>query len=74
MLSILTKFFGIMLISMVAHKIISFALVLILGVIVYIAFTNPELVSTITTKLKELLENIDLNNINLEGIEQKIAK
>lgn len=63
-----------MLISMVAHKIISFALVLILGVIVYIAFTNPELVSTITTKLKELLENIDLNNINLEGIEQKIAK
>lgn len=63
-----------MLIAMIAHKIVSFLVMIILIVGLYIAFANPQLISSLVTKYKtftgtiDKINNVDLNNINMDNI------
>jgi len=56
MLPYIAEIAGTVLISMLAHKILSLAFILFIGFAIYIGFTNPELISKIVLKAKEMFD------------------
>ncbi len=54
MLSYITKFFGAILVAIIANRIMSLAIALIIGFIAYLAFANPKVLSEIITRIKEI--------------------
>jgi hypothetical protein len=58
MLSYIANFFGIFIIAMIAHKIISFLFMIVIVVCIYVGYTNPKLVSDIVTKAKTSFASI----------------
>jgi len=60
MLSFITKIFGGLIIGIVAHKIFSIIIALLIGFICYIAFTNPDFMKEVLTKINTIFTNVKI--------------
>ncbi|MDD2839505.1 MAG: hypothetical protein PHY80_00040 [Rickettsiales bacterium] len=57
-LSYIARFFTVFLIGIVAHKIISFTFMIIIGLVIYMLVKNPELLSVIMAKIHDLFGTV----------------
>ena len=60
MLSFITKIFGGLIIGILAHKIFSIIIALLIGFICYIAFTDPEFTKEVITKINTIFPGIKI--------------